>query len=215
MNWNSIFNPENRFWRFMEKIADVFFLGILWFISSIPLITIGAATTAMYQFTLKQADDEEGHVWPSFWRAFRKNFLPATLLWLIVLAAGLFLAADIWLCMNLSLPTVAQIPCFGILICLAFLFFITALYAFPILSRFDLPVKKILPHAFITAVGNLYVTVTVLLIHLIFAFFCNAVLILFPVFVALAAFVSSYFFRSVFARYRAQKEAGPSEAEQG
>lgn len=210
MNWNSLFNPENRFWRFMEKIADVFFLGVLWFIFSIPLITMGAATTAVYQFTLKQVDDEEGHVWRSFWTAFRKNFLPATVLWLILLAVGLFLAADIWLCMNLSLPPAAQIPCFGVLICLAVLWFITALYTFPILSRFDLPVKKILPHAFVTAVGNLYVTVTVVLVHLVFAYLCNAVLILFPVFVTLAAFVSSYFFRSVFARYRAKEaDSGP------
>ena len=212
MNWNSIFNPENRFWRFMEKIADVFFLGILWFVSSLPLITIGASTTALYQFTLKQADDEEGHVWPSFWRAFRKNFLPATVLWLIVLAAGLFLAADVWLCMNLSLPTAARIPCFGVLICLTVLYLITALYVFPILSRFDMPVKKILPYAFVTAVGNLYVTVTVVAIHLVFAFFCNVELILFPIFIALAAFISSYFFRSVFARYQAENgDGGPVE----
>ena len=213
MNWNSIFNPENRFWRFMDKIADVFFLGILWFICSLPLITIGASTTAVYQFTLKQVDDEEGNVWPSFWRAFRKNFLPATLLWLILLAVGLFLAADVWLCMNLSLPSAARIPCFGVLICLTILYFITALYVFPILSRFNLPVKKILPHAFVTAVGNLHVTVTVVVVYLVFAYLCNVVLILFPVLFTLAAFVSSHFFRSVFARYQAENGDGESVEE--
>ena len=212
MNWNGIFNPENRFWRFMDKIADVFFLGILWFIFSIPLVTIGASTTAMYQFTLKQADDEEGHVLPSFWRAFRKNFLPATALWLILLAGGLFLAVDVWACMNISLPPLVRVLCFGVLICLSILYLMTALYVFPILSRFQLPFKRILPHAFISAVGNLYVTMTVIVVHILFAFLCNAVLILFPVFVSLTAFVSSYFFRSVFVRYQLGKvDSSPDE----
>ena len=71
---NELFNPENRFWNFMNKITDVFVLGILWFLFSIPVITAGAATTSLYQFTLKQADDEEGYVFKSFVRAFTKNF---------------------------------------------------------------------------------------------------------------------------------------------
>jgi len=70
---NNLFNPENRFWSFMNKITDVFCLGILWFIFSIPIITIGAATTSLYQFTLKQADDDEGYVWRSFIKAFGKK----------------------------------------------------------------------------------------------------------------------------------------------
>ena len=67
---NYLFDPENRFWSFMNKIMDVFFIGILWFVFSLPVVTAGAALTALYQFTLKQADDEEGYVWRSFRRAF-------------------------------------------------------------------------------------------------------------------------------------------------
>ena len=73
---NYLFDPENRFWSFMNKIMDVFFIGILWFVFSLPVVTAGAALTALYQFTLKQADDEEGYVWRSFRRAFVKNFPP-------------------------------------------------------------------------------------------------------------------------------------------
>ena len=41
---NHLFNPENRFWNFMNKITDVFLLGILWFLFSIPVVTMGAET---------------------------------------------------------------------------------------------------------------------------------------------------------------------------
>ena len=108
---NHLFNPENRFWNFMNKITDVFLLGILWFLFSIPVVTMGAATTSLYQFTLKQADDEEGYVFKSFLKAFMKNFRQATMLWLIVLAAGAFLAADMWACMQISIPSAAQSKC--------------------------------------------------------------------------------------------------------
>lgn len=203
---NSLFNPENRFWSFMDKMADVFFLGILWFLFSIPIVTVGAATTSLYQFTLKQADDEEGYVWRSFLKAFRGNFRQATALWLILLAAGVFLGADLWACVQLKLPGAVRVLCFGVLLCVTFLYILTALYVFPILSRFDRNMKTILSHSFIMAIGNFYVSVTVLVIDLCFMALAYRITILFPVFVALAAFVNSYFFRHVFGRYRIEEE---------
>lgn len=202
MNLNGIFNPENKFWSFMEKITDVFFLGILWFVASLPVFTAGAATTSLYQFTLKQADNEEGYVWKSFWKAFRKNFLPATALWLILLAAGAFLFVDLWACMNINVTRPVRTLCLGVLLSLFLVYTLTALYVFPILSRFHLSVRKILVNSFIMAMGNLYVSVTVLVIYVIFGVLTYYITILFPIFMALAAFVSSYLFRSVFARYQ-------------
>ncbi|MCI8605572.1 MAG: DUF624 domain-containing protein [Hungatella sp.] len=203
---NELFNPENRFWNFMNKITDVFVLGILWFLFSIPVITAGAATTSLYQFTLKQADDEEGYVFKSFVRAFTKNFKQATILWLLVLAAAGFLAVDLWACMQIAIPSWVRVVCFGVLLCLSLIFALTALYLFPVLSRFHLPIKTILPHSFIMAMGNLYISVTVLVTYIIFGVLSFYIPILFPVFMALAAFISSYLFRYVFTRYQEDGE---------
>lgn len=215
MNLNGIFNPENKFWSFMEKITNVFFIGILWFLFSLPIVTAGAATTALYQFTLKQADNEEGYVWRSFWNAFRKNFLQATVLWLIIAAAGIFLAVDLWACLNLTAGAPVRIVCFGVLFCLILVCALSALYVFPILSRFHFSVKKILVNSFVMAMGNLYVSVTVLVIYVVFGVLSWYIPILFPVFTALAAFFSSYFFRSVFARYQKDESAEERPAEKG
>ena len=171
----------------MNKITDVFVLGILWFLFSIPVITAGAATTSLYQFTLKQADDEEGYVFKSFVRAFTKNFKQATILWLLVLAAAGFLAVDLWACMQIAIPSWVRV-------------------VFPVLSRFHLPIKTILPHSFIMAMGNLYISVTVLVTYIIFGVLSFYIPILFPVFMALAAFISSYLFRYVFTRYQEDGE---------
>ncbi len=196
-----LFNPENKFWSFISKLTDVFLIGILWFIASLPIITIGAATTSLYQFTLKQTDNEEGYVWKSFWKAFRKNFIPATLIWLAVLAAGAFLIVDVWACLNVPMPGAVQILCFAVLLCLAFVYVMTVIYVFPILSRFDLPVNKIISNGFVMAMGNLYMSVTIAVIYVIFLILAFNIYILFPIFMALAAFVSSYLFRHIFNRY--------------
>ncbi|MGN0159596.1 MAG: YesL family protein [Brotaphodocola sp.] len=196
-----IFNPENRFWSFLNKVVDALFLGVLWGVASIPIITVGAATTALYQFTLKQTDDEEGYVWRSYWKAFRKNFLQATVLWVVVLAAGAFVAIDIYACMTISAPVPIRVLCFALVLGLTFVYVLSALYVFPILSRFDLPIRKILTNSVVMAMGNLYVSITVLVIYAIFLMISWRALLLFPIFMSLAAFFSSYLFRHVFSRY--------------
>lgn len=198
----NLFNPENKFWSFMDKIADVFYIGILWFLFSLPLVTVGAATTSLYQFTLKQADNEEGYVWKSFLKAFLKNFRQATALWLLLVLAGGFLAADFYALLHITVPGAVRILCFGVLLCLLLIYALTAFYIFPILSRFHLPVKKIMVHSFIMAMGNLYVSVTILVIHAVFGCLSYIVPILFPVFMGLAAFCSSYLFRFTFEKYQ-------------
>lgn len=201
-----LFDPENRFWNFMNKIMDVWLLGILWFVFSLPVVTVGAATTALYQFTLKQTDDEEGYVWRSFWNAFRRNFLPATALWFMVLAAAAFLALDLWACLHMSVGGPIRVASFGLLMCLILIVSMTSLYVFPILSRFHMGVRTIVKHAFIMSMGNLYVSVTVLVIYAAAGVLTYYITIMFPVWMAMAAFISSYLFRSVFSRYLQEPE---------
>lgn len=81
MDLNRIFNPQNKFFMFMEKVMNLCLLGILWALFSLPVITVGASTAALFQYTLRLTRDEEGYVWKSFWNAFKKNFVPATMVW--------------------------------------------------------------------------------------------------------------------------------------
>ena len=36
-----LFDPENKFWQFFSKLADVACLSFLWFLTSLPLVTLG------------------------------------------------------------------------------------------------------------------------------------------------------------------------------
>ena len=43
-----LFNYDNPVWRFIGKLGDLIILNVLWLITSIPIVTIGASTTALY-----------------------------------------------------------------------------------------------------------------------------------------------------------------------
>ena len=49
------------------------YVGVLWFLCSIPIIAMGAATAALYEVLLKAVRNQEGYVGSSFLKAFRGN----------------------------------------------------------------------------------------------------------------------------------------------
>ena len=79
------FSYDGPIMSFLSKVADLLLLNLLTLVFSIPLITIGAATTAA-QYTALKIHREEGHVLSNFWRSFKMNLKQSTVLWLIFVA---------------------------------------------------------------------------------------------------------------------------------
>ena len=163
---SQIFDPENKFWGAIGKVADVTCMSFLWTITSLPLVTIGAATTAFYAYTMRQVRDTEGGILSGFFSAFRQHFKKATLLWLLEAAGIAFFAADLVGAWNLFL-FVGGVPAIvvgALVLCLTILFLGCTFYVWPLLAVFDFSLKKILGNSFIMAVGNLPATLTLALI---------------------------------------------------
>ena len=72
--------------KMFQRFGDLFFLNVYFTISCIPIITIGAAFTALYTVTNKMVNNEEGPIHQTYIKAFKENFKPATIIWLIDLA---------------------------------------------------------------------------------------------------------------------------------
>lgn len=93
MRW--IFDVDNPVMRYVVKVFDCMCLSILWLLFSLPVITAGASATALYAAVYHYIRREEGHMWRTFWSAFRENLKRSTLVWLVVLAAAAVLTADV------------------------------------------------------------------------------------------------------------------------
>ena len=139
-----MFSLDSKFMQIINRITDLLILNLLFVVTSIPVVTIGASMTAMYTVCFRFDEDWEEGVFKTYFRAFRSNFRQATVIWLI-LALILFLCVgDFLICLPQTnglryLAVVAAI--------LGFLALLTFSLVFPLLSRFDNTVKNTLKNA--------------------------------------------------------------------
>ena len=151
---SKLFRMDSPLMRFLTKIADLMVLNILFCVTSIPLITIGASWTALYSVTLKMVRDEEGSVSRSYFRSFRQNFRQATLLWLGVLVVLALLVLDIRVLNGMAGETAPGLLRVGVEI-LALLGIMVLQYLFPSLARFEASLADTLKNACMMALAHL------------------------------------------------------------
>ena len=151
---SKLFRMDSPLMRFLTKIADLMVLNILFCVTSIPLITIGASWTALYSVTLRMVRDEEGSVSRSYFQSFRQNFRQATLLWLGVLVVLALLVLDIRVLNGMSEGTAPGLFRVGVEI-LALLGIMVLQYLFPSLARFEASLADTLKNACIMALAHL------------------------------------------------------------
>ena len=151
-------NTDKPLFAVLTKLTYSAYLNILWLVCSLPIVTIGASTTALFYVTLKMAEDRDDGLTRMFFKAFRENFKPATKLWLILLAVGSFLAADGFVLRRMWSENIFWTLLTAVLIGAAVLYGIVLLYAFPLLARFENTTFGILKTAFLVGVRYLFCT---------------------------------------------------------
>lgn len=137
------------------KIQHICFFNIhehLFIVCSIPVITVGASATTMCYVTLKMRDGEEGSVFKDFFKAFRKNFVQATLIWIILAVLAAILLVDYRLIRDLE-GSGYQIIRILLPIC-AVLWGVIILYVFFIQARFQNTIPNTLRNALTLAIVN-------------------------------------------------------------
>lgn len=147
-----LFSLDNPVLRFLDKMADMIILNLLFIVCSIPVITVGASATTMCYVTLKMRDGEEGSVFKDFFKAFRKNFVQATLIWIILAVLAAILLVDYRLIRDLE-GSGYQIIRILLPIC-AVLWGVIILYVFFIQARFQNTIPNTLRNALTLAIVN-------------------------------------------------------------
>lgn len=147
---SGIFNYDNPVWRFIGKFCDIMILNVLWIICSIPIVTIGASTTAVYYVTLKLVRDEEGPTIRSFFKSFKENFRQATVIWLIMLLLGCLLGFDLYFFIAIQkTPSALRTVMMAMFGGFSFVYLFVMMFVFPVQARFYNPVKRTLFNAFL------------------------------------------------------------------
>ena len=112
----SIFEEGSPFQGFLNKVTDLLILNLVTLLLCLPVITAGAALTAMHYVLLKMVRGEEGYIVKSFFRAFKREFRQAT----VMQGGGSY---PLWLPSSILVVAVLELICM--------------IYAFAMQSRFD------------------------------------------------------------------------------
>lgn len=148
-----IFAIDGKLSRFLNQLGYLILLNILTVLSSIPLVTAGAAMTALYASSQRLVRGEEGGIVAGYFKAFRQNFRQASILWLLGMGIIGFMAFDIWLLRSM-VGVFGQV--YRSLLFVLILFFLTEMiYIFAVLARFDNTIKNTAKNAMLFCAGHI------------------------------------------------------------
>ena len=193
--------------RALSDLSTLVFLNILTLIFSIPIVTAGAALAAMHYVIIEMIEERGGGLPGEYWKRFKENLKNATPVWLILLAAVLFLYADYRLIGGgqLGLPRVMLIPIY------AGLFVVAAIYVYviPLTARFVYSTGAAFKNAAILAVAYFPRTIIMIAFSAVIPFLLLNVTRLLPLFFLLGISLPAYFCALAYEPGRRGKTLGP------
>ena len=143
---NSIFDMDSPLMKSLGKLADLMILNFLTMVCCVPLVTVGAAVTALHSMCLKIARDEESYIIKGYFKAFKENFKQSTGIWFIILWVIAVVVGDLLIMRyaTVEFPFVIRIAVFVA----AVVTLCTSMWVFPMQARFANPVSRTIKNAF-------------------------------------------------------------------
>lgn len=203
-------NPDSRVMQVFYKVTETMLLSILWVITSIPVITIGASSTALYYAFNKVVREDTGYAWGEFWNGFRMNFRQATPVWLVMLAICAGLTADIFVMLPLAINGERGDFFWIFFLILLGLAVMWMFFIFAYMARFADKTKTVLKNTIWIYLMHFMPSLLLLLIFVVEV----GVVILFPITLPIAAFFfpggfvffSNLILEKIFKKYRKMEE---------
>lgn len=148
-------NADSGFFRFMGRVADLMILNVIFLLTSLPIVTLGASLTALSSSTLRLARGEESYLWKMYLKAWKENFKQSTLLFLFMAALGAFLLFDIQLTAGQYAGLLPMSPYLRYLfLFLGFLYLGSSVYLYPLLAQFENTLLRSLKNSLLMAVSR-------------------------------------------------------------
>jgi uncharacterized membrane protein YesL len=213
-----LFNINGKFYSFMTKVADLIILSVLWLLTSLPVITLGASSSALYYSVIKVVrKDSEGPV-HAYFKAFKGNFKQGTVITVAVAAFALLVTAvgTAVYRVNSDAETLQRI--YTIYLILLGIIIAWLHYLISYIARFQAPLKTVLKNSLVISLVNLPQSVsmmilfTLCIVGFILSFPASAmVIILAP---GVYALLTSYLTERIYQKYQPEEteEASAEEA---
>ena len=198
------FDPQARSVQGLLTLLGLVLLNLVYLVTCLPVVTIGAATSALFEVTFRLADEARGRLVSDYFDALRRNAAAGTLAFLALAPAiaVLAFAAIFWSQLRSPFALAATL-----LAVLAAAYLAAALlYALAQVALFHNTVGRTLRNAVLLPMAEPLTTVAVLLIPLT----CLSLLVVVHGFVVIVltigfsvgSYLSAFLFRRAFARHQ-------------
>ena len=127
---------DEKFWSWMEWIPNIVLLGVLWLVTSLPIVTVGASTTAVYSCFFQFRQDHRKKLIPLYFEQFKAHFKQATIIWMILFPSAILLSIDVVYCVMHSDEMMFVLSGTAAAVLLTFVVF-TLMTVFAYLSKFE------------------------------------------------------------------------------
>ena len=208
MRMNRLFDPNNLLFRELSHLVDLVGLSLLWLLLSVPVVTLGPATAALYHTAVKGLRRGDPATFTRYLRSFRENLKEGTLVTLVLLPLALLMKLGL----DIMVTNAGREQGMLLLVIYVAVLLIPVgclCWLFPLLGRFSFSVTELFQTALRLTLAHLPVTM------LIAAVTAGVVvlmgLLVWPVLLLpmLTALVLSFPMERVFARYMTQEEEDP------
>jgi len=194
----SLFNPESFIWKPFGYIAELVILSLLWVVCSIPVVTLGASSAALYDATVHTLRRRDEMPIPRFFSTFRRELKQGIFTTLVVLAVGAVFFFAPLLVFNRQDGWPYILAAWGML---GFFMLCFLCWLWPALSRFTMELGPLLGASLRLALGHILRSAAMAILWgatLYLGLRYAAPLFACP---ALAALVSTYLIEPVFRKY--------------
>lgn len=171
----NFFDPDGGVMKALSRIADLAILNILWMLFCLPVVTAGAATTALFYMCLKMVKNREGYLIRGFAKAFKDNFRKSTIIWIVFLAILLVLGGDFWIMCNWE--NTLRYPMLVLIILALLLVVFILLYVFALIGKFENTVLEYVKNAFFMSIKHFPATILLFVIFCLQIYICLFVMV--------------------------------------
>lgn len=203
-----LFDLDSPIMRFLSRVGDMMILNILVMICCIPIVTVGAAFTAMHYVLLKMVRDEEGYLIRGFFKSFVQNFKQATVMWLLMLLVAAVYVGDSYIFgySGVAFPRALIIA----VIAIGITMLMVAMYVFPLLARFDNTIRNTFRNAAVLTFANLPKTLLMALMYvlpLIIGYYSSYFFIFIVLFgISVPAYGAACLYSGIFKKFEPETE---------
>ena len=148
--------------RVLGRLGDIIILNMIFVVGCIPVITIGTSLSALYAVAMKMARGEDPSVWQEFWKAYKRNFRPATICWLVMAVIAILLFVDFRIIGVLKRGSESMYSIMRIVLAVILgMWMLMFQYLFPYIARFENGIFATLRNALLLAAAHIPSTIVI------------------------------------------------------